>query len=182
MIVTRRDLHDDRASGLGRTAFAAEHTHGQSIKPPINADRERKLKETGSSSAQRARPAKRKCPENGCEQPAKRMQRVATPASSIKAGVPAEGCQTAGKAKTARGKQGKSPATGHQSKASKWAMYMSSPEPAEHAQLAPSGQGGKHKQRECTWDGLTADDMLQRLQGALECFEGAKASYSILSE
>ncbi len=87
--------------------------------------------------------------------------------------MPAEGGRTAGKAKAARGQQ---------SKASKWAMYMSSPEPAEPARLAPGGQGGKHKQRKCSWDGLTADDMLQRLQGALECFEGAKASYSILSE
>ena len=164
------------------TAHAAEHTHEQSIKLSINADGKRKLKETGSSSAQQSRPAKRKSPADSCEQPAERRQRVATPASSIKAGVPAEGCQTAGKAKTARGKQGKSLATGHQSKASKWAMYMSSPEPAEPAQLAPSRQGGRRKQRECSWDGLTADDMLQRLQGSSEHFEGAKASYGILSE
>ena len=171
-----------QASEADHTAPAAEHTHGHSIEVAINADRKRKLKETGSSSAQRARPAKRKSSENGCEQPAKRRQPVATSASSIKAGAPAEGCQTAGKAKRARGKQGKSPVTSHQGKASKWAMYMSSPEPAEPARLAPGGQGGKHKQRECSWDVLTADDMLQRLQGALECFEGAKASHSILSE
>ena len=155
------------------TAHAAEHTHEQSIKLSINADGKRNLKETGSSSAQRSRPAKRKSPEDSCEQPAKRRQRAATPASSIKAGVPAEGCQTAGKAKTARGQQ---------SKVSKWAMYLSSPEPAVPARLAPGGQGGKHKQGECSWDGLTADDMLQRLQGASEHFEGVKASYSILSE
>ena len=110
------------------------------------------------------------------------MQRAATPASRIKSDVPAEGCQTAGKAETAKGKQRKSPATSHQSKNSKWAKYMSSLKPAEPAWLMPSGQGGKHKQRECSWDGLTADDVLQRLQGASEHFEGAKASYSIMSE
>ena len=96
--------------------------------------------------------------------------------------MPAEGCQTAGKAKAYRGKQERSPATGQQRNISKWAKYLSNLEPAEPARLAPSRQGGKHKQRECSWDALTADDMLQRLQGASEHFEGAKASYSILSE
>ena len=165
------------------TAPATEHTHGQPTDSPIIADGKRKLQETGSSSAKRAQPAKHKSPESSREQPAKRMQRAATPASSSKASMPAEGHQTAGKARIARGKQEKIPdATGHQSKKSKWAKYISSLKPAKPARVAPSGQSGKHKQRDCSWDGLLADDMLQRLQGAIEHFNGAKASYSILLE
>ena len=171
-----------QASEQNLISPAAGHTHGQIIDNTIDADGKTKPQEIGTSSAQRARPAKRKSPEDSCEQPAKCRQRVANPAGSIKAGVPAEGCQTAGKAKTARGKQAKSPATGHQSKASRWAAYISSPQPAEPARPTPGQQGRMHKQRECSWDGLTADDMLQRLQSALERFEGAKAGYSILSE